>query len=138
MTSWPRRGCVFVFLLLAGCGARGPGVPVNGTVTFNGEPLVQGSVSFLDETGVTAAMGIVEKGRYDMQMSQSFAGVKPGHYDVIVLSWIERPGSERADGSISKGVSRIPMKYTAAQTSGFSVDVGPNGETVDFQLEGQP
>ena len=37
----------------------------------------------------------------------------------------EKPGVERPDGTFSKGVSAIPLKYRDRRTSGLSVNVTP-------------
>ncbi|QDT52436.1 hypothetical protein Pan44_04470 [Caulifigura coniformis] len=124
----------------SGCGSGYPGgaVPVSGVVTLNGVRLDQGTVCFHDATGMTVAIGMVENGSYEMSRTESQKGVIPGSYKVSVMSWIEFPGMTMPNGSVSKGLSRVPQKYVAADTSGLTADVGEDGETIDFAVEGEP
>ncbi|WP_437201525.1 hypothetical protein [Planctomicrobium sp. SH664] len=133
--SWVGIAGLFLSLtLLNGCGDSGPNVPVKGDVTFDGAVLNEGSVCFHDSLGTTVGVGFIKDGHYDMQQSMSMRGLPPGDYQISVMSWIERPGTETASGKISPGVSRIPMKYVDPKTSGFTAHVGPKGEKIDLAL----
>jgi len=109
-------------------------VPVTGLVTFDSQPLEQGSISFHDPAGTTMAFGLIKNGSYRMDQSASYPGVPPGQYTVSVLSWIERPGAMQPDGKISKGVSFLPEKYLVPATSGLTADVAKKGSRLNFEL----
>jgi hypothetical protein len=127
-------------VLFGGCSGNYPGgaVPVSGVVTLNGEPLEQGTVCFHDSNGMTVAIGMVDDGSFEMSRSESHHGVVPGAYKVSVMSWIEFPGMTMPNGSVSKGVSRVPQKYVDSKTSGLSAEVPDHAETINFAIEGQP
>jgi len=66
MARWFRiGGCL---LLLAGCGSSSDRTALEGAVTFDGEPLPKGSITFLPQSGTSgpAAGGKIEDGRFEI------------------------------------------------------------------------
>lgn len=78
--------CVFaaLMLLLVGCGSSGPETfTVSGTVTLDGEPVVQGDISFWDpERQVGACGGKIVDGQYSFESS-------PGSKNVDITAYRE-------------------------------------------------
>jgi len=67
-----------------GCGEADPlgRMEISGTVTFNGQPLNDGSISFEPMEGATTSSGaVVSQGKYAIQRSE---GLPPGKYRVTV------------------------------------------------------
>lgn len=80
---------MFSLGLLVGCGGVSDApvtYPVSGTVTFDGEPLAEGSIIFRDVDGkATTAAGKIENGEF------SFDSVG-GKKDVVITASREVPG----------------------------------------------
>lgn len=125
--------------LLAGCGGPTDGrVSVTGTVTFDGQPLQEGMITFVGSNGVAAAQGRIQNGSYSLRPSANVEGIDPGDYRVIVQSWEVQPGALQDDGSFAEGKSRIPEKYIDPAKSGLTAQVAEGGGTHDFQLQSSP
>src|SRR4051812_8659324 len=66
------------FLGLAGCGSAGGRVPVQGSVTYKGEPVDNGTISFVATEGgreAASAGGDIKDGKYSIDAER---GPKPG------------------------------------------------------------
>lgn len=87
--------CLLVMSLIAGCG--GDGVTVSGTVTYNGQPVEKGSISFQPADGKgNSAGGDITAGKFSVK------NVAPGKNKVLVASQSSRPGSTSMDDSLKK------------------------------------
>ncbi|MCA9016806.1 MAG: hypothetical protein KDA77_15845, partial [Planctomycetaceae bacterium] len=121
---------------LTGCG--GPAgdpdlIPVQGTVTLDGQPLKSGVIGFAPASGQAASTGQIEDGHFKLSFSQSASGAKAGTYKVSIQSWTTPPSMD-ADGKPVKGVSAIPEKYMSQATSGLTADVKKEGDN-NFTFE---
>ena len=137
-----RTPVVFVLgVVVAGCGGATDGLPreaVSGTVTFKGQPLDVGSISFRPTTTSVAAESLIEKGSYSISRDQ---GLVPGKYKVLIFA---REGSEpkRAEGVAPGSEPRqkqrpadlIPPEYNSATTLTAEVTAGGKN-TFDFDLK---
>jgi len=132
-------------LLLTGCrSAKLPRtLPVQGKVTWRGQPLSQGMVAFsparLGEAGQPSrpAMGkIGPDGTYRLSSFRENDGAMPGEYRVTVVSYYaSEPGP---DDSFKPAVSRIPIRYGDPEKSGLNFTVpsdarGPVVYNIDVQ-----
>lgn len=114
-------GCTLMAVLLAGCGGgqtEHETFLVKGTVTFNGEPVTEGIVTFEDSTnGRTGESEIAADGVYRARLTK-------GSYKVMVnpptVQVDEGPDSPPSEGL--KEMDNIPMKYRGYQ-SGIIIDV---------------
>lgn len=120
--------------LLCGCGGPENGmVSASGRVSFDGRPVPLGTVT-LYQDGASRGMGPIDDGQFTVHQSADTPGVQPGQYQVAVTCWEEDPHTVQEDGSIGgPGISLIPEKYTSAETSGLTVDIGT--EDAFFVLE---
>jgi hypothetical protein len=126
----------------AGCGGARDGLarePISGTVTFKGEPLKSGTISFTpigSQAGVSSG-GMISDGTFQVKRAD---GPIPGKYTVMIFATGAR-GASKAPGEgsepaakVSTAVGLIPIKYnlkselTAEVKSG-----GPNSYTFDLQ-----
>ncbi|MCE9561927.1 MAG: carboxypeptidase-like regulatory domain-containing protein [Planctomycetes bacterium] len=140
----------------AGCGDAPSLVPVRGTVTLDGKPLVYKNIRFLPEPGtpgIGAGANTDANGTYTLLAVrpgavQDTPGVPPGAYKVVVgdpLIPIEEPvpeatGPEPAP-AIGLSTSRpkkkqvlIPARYTKPETTPLRVDVPSDGGPIDLAL----
>lgn len=129
-----------LFVQIAGCSGEGPDYEtgqVSGTVTFDGKPVTEGSVTFHSEelgTGGTADLG--SGGTFTVRGAEG-AGLRVGSYVVR----ISPPPQDFGDGDPNKPAPtiapkefpNIPEKYRDSKTSGLKADVkaGPN----EFKFE---
>ncbi len=85
--------CTLIALSVTGCGESPVGSGVKGTVTFNGQPLDQGSIEFSPAAGQkTYSGGPIKDGQYSIPADQ---GLEPARYDAAhFIDRGERPGDQ--------------------------------------------
>lgn len=116
--------------LLAGCDGD-PSRQVTGTVTFDGKPVPDGQIIFVDAAGKQAPdAGKITDGKFAFK-------VTPGSKKVQVqASRMEKlsPGKKGAMGETEAPVSYIPARYDAdTKLTAEVTDKGPN--EFEFKLE---
>ena len=136
-----------VCLLLSGCGGtEHPGTyPVQGTVTFNGQPVADATVNFHPVGQSRSSVGRTDaQGRYELTTFSSGDGAMPGEYRVAISKFELPPGAEAEDPEPPEELQSdaealvpqnvLPERYASPDTSELTatVSVGPN--TVDFDL----
>jgi len=133
--------------LAAVCGCAGDGKIstniVEGTVTFNGQPLVGATVNFHPTDGGHAAFGNTDaQGRYRLQtlLGRVDAGTTAGEYTVTVSHFDNVPTGRQVrgdDGEIyDETISRpgIPEVYMDRNRTPFTRTVVSGRNTFDFAL----
>jgi hypothetical protein len=131
--------CAVLLLTLVGCaGNTGQPpvelVPVEGTITLDGQPLAGASVMF----GGGAAMGETDdNGHYVLGQGEK-KGCPVGEYQVIIEKWVMPDGSlyKSADMSpMDAGAKQeIPAKYSNMESTELKASVSAGGGTIDFEL----
>jgi hypothetical protein len=114
--------------------------PVQGTVTFQGNPLANATVVFSPRDGQYEAIGMTDnEGKYSLMTFQAKDGAVPGEYLVaITCVKIEGPSSganlSETDSGL-KETSLIPIYYGQLDKSGLTAKV-IEGESnrIDFPL----
>lgn len=92
-------GLVAFSLTLAGCGESGTGaVPVEGTVTWEGEPVAGIVVEFMPKEGNRPSQGYTdENGRFKLNYTIHEDGAEIGTHDVT-FAWVpDQEGSKRSE-----------------------------------------
>jgi len=122
--------------------------PVSGKVTYKGEPVEKGRISFVPTTpdGRPAA-GQIENGRYSLTTLAPDDGAIPGKYKVTVLAQeidtsemkaIAKGGQFHHDKAFLKATKTakalVPSKYSLAETSGLEREVKAQSNSLDFDL----
>ena len=118
--------------IAAGCGSSNrPTFPVKGKVTYNGEPLTTGTVTFAPIGGGPPAYGEINKeGIYQLTTFEENDGAIPGTHRVMVSAL-----KDNGPGVASSAL--IPDKYSGDQ-SGLEATVKDDGENiVDLPLTGR-
>ncbi len=130
--------CSLLLPALAGC-PSGPVepklVPVQGTITMDGQPLVGASIMFGGVAfGETDANGRYELGRGEKK------GAPAGEYMVVIEKWTKPDGSVyRSAEGISPmdagATQQIPTRYSHPEQSELKKTVPDSGGTIDFELK---
>lgn len=120
----------------AGCGFRQPTAQVTGTVTFEGEPIEQGTIVF-EGKDLRPATGKIENGKIiDCFTHDPGDGVPVGKHKVAIQATntggsavVSSPEEKTSTDYMGGGESLIPDRYTNPATSGLTATVtssGPN------------
>ena len=122
---------VALVLFFAGCNSSPPGkVKVQGTVNWNGQPLVNGSIQFfIIENDYLGGSAMIENGKFNFFC-------KPGKMRVEIAA--NRPSaSAGADERLPPSEHYIPDRYNAK--SELTAEVTLDGENhFDFSLTEKP
>jgi hypothetical protein len=122
---------VVVSWAFAGCKPSGPKLyPVSGTVTYNGQPIPEGTIILLTPGEVDESTNIAN-GRFSLQ-------ARPGHKRVKILA-------SKADGPVDPQMGvpplrqYIPARYSSEDTE-LSLDVNESGKKriYSFDLVDEP
>jgi len=143
----------FALFAILGCADDGLGkrYPVSGTVTYKGEPLAKGTISFYSTSGAGAeargAFGTITNGKYTLSTQGESDGAFPGDYVVGVSSKevdlsqaeknVVKGGSFRQDDVMKANKSAkslIPKKYEVPETGGLKAKVEAKSNRFDFDL----
>lgn len=137
-------GLVLMWSALAlaegGC-HRGPEiVPVSGKVTYNGQPLKFGSVTFQPQKGQPARGEIQSDGTFTLSTFKPGDGAVVGPHKVRVACYeSQRAPAKTGGGEQSLGKLLIPVKYTFFDQSGLTADVKPSDNApFVWELKGPP
>jgi hypothetical protein len=109
-------------LLVCGCGEKKTGT-VRGKVTFKGQPLPEGIVSFVSDQGQVVT-GRVHDGEYVVKE------VPIGPARVMIRQIVDA----LAKNAKSFGAQEIPLRYRSADDSGLKYTVISGPQSHDFEL----
>ncbi len=140
-----------VLLAINGCGRSDlpTRARVEGSVTFEGQPLNNGTISFVPDrnrgtTGRSATGVIGPDGRFQLRSFEKDDGALVGFHRVQIESWanVPEPPLPNSDGLPQEPrppKSAIPRRYNDAMTSGLTAEVkaGEKNEYV-FALTSKP
>ena len=135
---------------------------VSGAVTYNGQPLEKGEISFVpeDSTKGIGATGVIENGSYTLSTGGNNDGARAGKYKVTVTaredasakakeafqkaksgnsktSATEDPGyipKQFVTKAQSEAKSLIPAGYGDIRTTTLTAEVKEQTNTIDFKL----
>jgi hypothetical protein len=127
-TVLPLAAFAALLPFLVGCGE--PIGKVSGRVTFKGEPVTKGSISFnLKGKGVAQDAKLDSSGAYTMATP-----LPTGTYHVYYVPPTPEP-QDPAKGPTPVMVTPVPAKYQDLQTSGLSFDVKAGVNDIPVQIE---
>lgn len=118
---------------LVGCGGGVERADVYGTVTYQGEPVEEGTISFEPkDKGPLVATNITE-GEYQLKGDR---GVPPGSYHVKISSTVEDTEAfEEGMGPEPPRKEVLPEKYNIATELTLDVPSGEGSLEKNFDLE---
>jgi hypothetical protein len=124
---------------LIGCGGRGYSgdkrFPLSGKVTYNGEPVDLGTISFLPAAGDKQRVsgGVIENGAYKISEDE---GANAGKYRVEVR-WAKKTGKQFKDRELEMMVDErreaLPPRFH--DQSELTADVASDRTVFDFELK---
>lgn len=122
-----------------GCGAKPEHpetVPVQGKVTYKGQPVIKGTITFQSDGGQAATGEIQPDGTYRLSTFAEKDGAVPGHHKVMIIA---NDGDPTLMPGSSPGYKTpkdlVPKKYNQFDTSELEVDVSKEKPTYDFDLK---
>jgi hypothetical protein len=100
---------------------------VTGTVTLDGEPLPNASISFSPESGsgVVSVGGSDASGRYELYYADGKTGAKIGRYKVCATTESPHMGIPES----------VPKKYLSPDTTDLTVTVNSGKNTINLELK---
>lgn len=150
-----KRTSVFMFIagamvLAGGCASK---ATITGTVTYKGEPIPSGSITFTPESGAPLVNAPIRDGKYTAEdvpmgnakvsiMSMYMSGrpspmMDPGKREKMAPPKDAPPEAQKAferSTQFKKGL-KIPEKYVDPQQSGLTYTVQRGPQTKDFNLD---
>src|SRR6478736_3659332 len=131
------RFCIWVALLAlvfvgSGC-SKESGVALEGKVSYGGEPIDVGTITFLQTSGSgIKSGGLIENGNYKVD---SKTGPGPGPHRVEIR-WA-RPTGKKSKNEFGEEIQKrqegLPEKYHAQST--LTAEIKPGKNVIDFELE---
>lgn len=122
-------------MFLTGCGTSAERGRIAGKVTFQGQPLSEGLVSFAcSENGIQMSATIKPDGRYEIITTEG-AGLPQGTYRVVVGPPLVAPLMKPSPGLKAKEYSDIPEKYRRYETAGLTLTVKQGTNPFDIDLK---
>jgi hypothetical protein len=126
-----------VIFFAGGCGgSKYPTAPVSGTVTMDGKPLANGSLTYQPEGGGMASHGRTdESGRYTLKsIRDDFDGAVVAKHRVIIRTVGKSSTDTSSDRADPTAVDPIPKKYNDATE--LTMEVPAEGrDDADFDLK---
>lgn len=112
-----------------GCGDNKSPAKVTGTITLDGEPVQDATVTFIPESGERISQSMTDKsGRYELMFTAQLTGAVVGKHKVTIQTGsLERPSSD-----VKPTRETIPKKYNAESELIATLKSGKN--VVNFEL----
>ena len=132
-----------------GCGGGGPGqkvASVSGTVTLNGSPLANATVSFQPiakektaEAGVGSTGKTNDKGEYTLTLMSGKQGAVVGKHRVLITVLAVKAADDDSDSRVKRGgpplENKIPSRYDLGEPDELGFEVPSSGTNkADFKL----
>ena len=128
-------GLCTVFVV-SGCGGPPPGPDlgtVTGTVTLDGKPLADASITFTPANGRPSVGTTDASGKYTLSYTIQKPGAMLGKHKVTITTQKPASGGEGDEPAVRGREELLPAKYHAESELTADVQAGPN--TIDFALE---
>lgn len=127
---------LLILPLVAGCGSSKdpPKYPVKGKISFQGQPVGEGTMQFFSPTVGSSGVKIAATGEFDFK---EVGGLTEGSYQVFVAPPEQFTTPPQAGGppmTPKKEFPNIPPKYRQAATSGFTAVVKSGDNKFEFDM----
>lgn len=125
--------------VLVGCGGGSDMAPVSGIVRLDGNPVTEGTVRFVPESGRGAKGTIQSDGTFTLGTDTRSDGASIGKHRVAIIAY-KVDKVERTDGGrplITGSTPLVPRHYMAPGTSGLEFEVKPGKNDAVFELKSE-
>ena len=138
INSWARSG-VLVCLLMSISGCGGPDlpyevVPLEGTVTYQGEPLEGVTVHFRPTEGRESTAISEEGGKFVMRYTHGVDGVQKGTGKFFLTMPEQMGGLASSQGSSSAALAEAVKKYSSENTT-LETEITEPNKNYELALE---
>jgi hypothetical protein len=124
---------------LGGCGSEYDAhpltVPVQGKVTYNGEPVPKGTITFQPDGGRPAVGEIQPDGTYRLSTFGEKDGAIPGTHKVMIIANTGDPTKMPSSPGYVPPKDLVPKKYGDLATSNLEATVTKDKKSYDFDLK---
>jgi hypothetical protein len=111
-----------------GCGQASSGVPVDGHVSYHGQPIAHGALMFFPARGRAITTATDAAGHYALELA-------PGEYAVTVNLSVKLPAGWKEGDPIPPPEIDLPTEYTMRIKTPLKATVAAGGEQVnDFVI----
>jgi hypothetical protein len=124
--------------LSGGCATDDPHpatVPVEGKVTYQGQPVPKGTITFQPDGGRPGVGEIQPDGTYRLSTFGDKDGAVPGTHKVMILANTGDPTKMPSSPGYVAPKDLIPKKYSDLTTSGLEVTVSKDKKAYDIDLK---
>jgi hypothetical protein len=125
--------------LFVGCGSgeepNPATVPVQGKVTYQGQPVPKGTITFQPAGGRPAVGEIQPDGTYHLSTFGEKDGAIPGAHKVMILANTGDPTKMPSSPGYVVPKDLVPKKYARTETSELEVTVSKDKTSYDFDLK---
>ena len=129
---------LFVLALLALSGCGGSGVGVRGEVTYEGQPVEKGSITFLPTDGKGQPAGAaITNGRYNLNAitpGPKVVQIEASKEQVFPLNREEVPRNTATRGKSARSGDSAKLIPPNAEGNNSKVEVAPGRQLLDFHL----
>ncbi len=137
-TAWVAVGGILL-LTVAGCGGS---TSVSGTVTYDGQPVQDGAITFLPGDGQGPGVGgPISDGVYRIgeitpgEKVVQIIGVKAIPFATTTAELQKQAEEARSRGQVAAPVERADTVPDNAQGNNATVEIQPGSQTLDFDLK---
>lgn len=131
--------CSALALILSACAAdeeHPETTPVTGKVTYAGQPVPKGTITFQSDAGQAAVGDIQPDGTYHLSTFAAKDGAVLGHHKVMIISNTADPTMiPGSSPGYVKPKDLVPKKFGQLDTSGLEAMVSKDNTTYDFDLK---
>lgn len=132
-----RASLLAAYALAGGCGSGGPEMGrVSGKVTFNGNPIEKGTITFIATDGVRPnATSNIFDGAYALQTVEPGDGAVVGAYNIAISDIDAEIYNTPLPGMpVKPPKTAFPKKYLDSSASGLTYTVEPGWQSKDFDI----
>jgi hypothetical protein len=113
----------------SGCIRSSDLLPVQGQVSYRGEPVTNGSVTFFPAQGRPESAPLSEEGAYEIHLP-------PGDYRVTINVGLSLPSGWKEGDPVPRPKFVLPPQYTTQAKTVLTAHVSQEtAESIDFALE---
>jgi hypothetical protein len=113
----------------AGCSESSSTIAVHGTVSYRGQPITSGAVTFFPESGRPTTVSLTDEGEYAAELPA-------GEYRVTVNVGVVLPPGWKEGDPVPPQKLQLPVQYTTQARTPLKANVtADDRQPVDFHIK---